>query len=79
MFRLPYKIRWENSVFLITTFTLTLTALPAYLWYNGLSLFQFALFIFFFISKQFINYFTISIINRCRKHISFLTRKISIR
>lgn len=50
MFRLPYKIRWENSVFLITTFTLTLTALPIYLWNNGLSLFQFALFIFFFIS-----------------------------
>ncbi|CAN5679312.1 fatty acid desaturase [soil metagenome] len=50
MFRLPYKIRWENSVFLITTFTLTLTALPIYLWYNGLSLFQFALFFFFFIA-----------------------------
>lgn len=50
MFKLPYKVRWENSVFLITTFVTTVTAVPWYLWTYGLDLFQFALFFFFFVS-----------------------------
>jgi len=50
MFKLPYPVRWENSVFLIGTFVTTLTAVPWYIWHHGLDLFQFGLFLFFAIS-----------------------------
>ncbi len=50
MFRLPYKVRWENTLFLVTTFVLTLTAVPAYIWHFGLDGFQISLFLVFFIS-----------------------------
>lgn len=50
MFKLPYKVRWENSLFLITTFVTTFTAVPLYIWHHGLDVFQVALFTFFFIS-----------------------------
>lgn len=50
MMKLPYPVRWENSVFLISTFTLTVTAVPAYIWKFGLDGFQVALFLFFFIA-----------------------------
>lgn len=43
-------IRWPNSIFLISTLCLTLTVVPAYLWSQGLSLFQAGLFIFFFLA-----------------------------
>lgn len=44
------KIRVTNSVFLISTFAATCTAVPLYIWHYGLDLFQVALFLFFFIS-----------------------------
>jgi len=48
---IPWKsVSWLNSSFLIGTLLLTLTVVPAYLWANGLSLFQAALFVFFFIA-----------------------------
>lgn len=50
MFKLPYPVRWENSVFLIGTFVTTLTAVPWYIWNHGLDLFQISLFLFFTIS-----------------------------
>jgi len=50
MFKLPYKVRWENSLFLITTFLTTVIAAPAYIWHFGLDGFQIALFSVFFIS-----------------------------
>ncbi len=50
MFKLPYKVRWENSLFLITTFLTTVIAVPAYIWTFGLDIFQVSLFLFFFIS-----------------------------
>lgn len=50
MFKLPYKVRWENSLFLITTFLTTVIAVPAYIWHHGLDVFQVALFVLFFIA-----------------------------
>lgn len=50
MFKLPYPVRWENSVFLISTFVTTFTVVPWYIWHHGLDLFQIALFLFFTIS-----------------------------
>lgn len=48
---IPWKsVSWLNSSFLIGTLLLALTVVPAYLWANGLSLFQAALFVFFFIA-----------------------------
>ncbi len=47
MFRLPYKIQWVNTLFLMGTFLTTITAVPAYLWFYGIDGFQFGLFIFF--------------------------------
>jgi stearoyl-CoA desaturase (delta-9 desaturase) len=48
--RLPRKpVNWPNSLFLLGTLLLTLTAVPAYLWRHGLDLFQVALFLFFFV------------------------------
>ena len=43
------KINWYNSVFLLGTLALTLTAVPVYLWQYGLSWFNAALFFIFFI------------------------------
>lgn len=48
-FSLDY-IRWQNSVFLITTFVTTVTAVPLYIWHFGLDFFQVALFFFFTIA-----------------------------
>jgi len=44
------NINWLNSVFLITTFLLTITAVPAYIWHYGLDWFQVTLFLLFFIA-----------------------------
>jgi len=41
------KVRITNSAFLIGTFLVTCTAVPLYIWQNGLNLFQVALFFFF--------------------------------
>ena len=42
------RINWVTSSFLIGTFLLTLTAVPAYLWFFGISWFQVALFLVMF-------------------------------
>lgn len=42
-------INWYNTVFLLGTAVVTLTAVPAYLWHSGLSWFQAGLFLLFFI------------------------------
>ena len=42
------RINWVTSSFLIGTFLLTLTAVPTYLWFFGISWFQVALFLFMF-------------------------------
>lgn len=47
MKKLLSKIRVTNSLFLIGTFLVTCTAVPFYIWQNGLDLFQVALFFFF--------------------------------
>ena len=45
LFRLPRaRINWTTSSFLIGTLVLTLTAVPAYLWFFGIDWFQIALF-----------------------------------
>ncbi len=50
--RIPWKyVHWENSIFLISTFVLTLTAVPVYIWNFGLDWFQVCLFLFFFIAS----------------------------
>jgi len=43
-------INWPNSLFLMGTLLLTLTAVPAYIWRNGLEWFQVGLFFIFFIT-----------------------------
>src|SRR6267378_3050931 len=43
-------VNWPNSLFLIGTLLLTVTAVPAYVWRNGLEWFQVALFLVFFIT-----------------------------
>ena len=49
--RIPWgQIHWSNTIFLLTTLLLTLTAVPAYLWRFGLDWFQAALFLGFFIA-----------------------------
>src|SRR5688572_1130232 len=50
MLKLVSKVRWENTAFLATTLLLALTAVPYYIWNNGLDLFQIVLFLFFFFS-----------------------------
>src|SRR6266571_4583486 len=51
MLRFSWKsVEWPNSVFLIGTLLLTLTAVPAYLWHFGLHGFEVALFFFFFVA-----------------------------
>jgi stearoyl-CoA desaturase (delta-9 desaturase) len=48
-FRLPSsRINWTNSSFLIGTFVVTCTAVPAYLWFHGADLFQVLMFFVFF-------------------------------
>jgi stearoyl-CoA desaturase (Delta-9 desaturase) len=43
--RIPFaRINWQTSIFLIGTFVLTLTAVPAYIWRFGLDWFQVAFF-----------------------------------
>lgn len=43
--RIPFdKVNWTTSSFLIGTLLLTLTAVPAYIWYFGIDWFQIALF-----------------------------------
>ncbi len=51
MLRIPWeKVRWANSLFLITTFVTTITAVPLYIMRHGVDAFQFWLFFFFFIA-----------------------------
>jgi stearoyl-CoA desaturase (delta-9 desaturase) len=51
MLRFSWKsVEWPNSVFLIGTLLLTLTAVPAYVWHFGLRGFQVALFLIFFVA-----------------------------
>lgn len=50
MLKLPYNVRWENCLFLISTFLTTLIAVPAYIFHFGLDLFQVVLFLVFFIA-----------------------------
>src|SRR5207248_3421991 len=46
IFRIPSaRIHWKTSIFLIGTFVLTLTAVPAYIWHFGLDFFQLAFFL----------------------------------
>ena len=53
-FRIPFhRINWTTSSFLIGTLVLTLTALPAYLWYFGFDWFQIALFFVFLAASGF--------------------------
>ena len=50
-FRLPSaRINWTNSSFLIGTAIITCTAVPVYIWTQGLDLFQVGMFLFFFIA-----------------------------
>lgn len=50
-FRIPTaRINWTNSSFLIGTAIITLTAVPVYLWFNGVDAFQLSLFFGFFIA-----------------------------
>ncbi len=50
-FRLPSsRINWTNSSFLISTFVLTCTAVPLYLWNYSVDAFQVSMFFFFFIA-----------------------------
>ncbi len=49
--RIPWHgVSWKNSIFLMSTLLLTLTVVPYYLWHNGISWFQGALFACFFIA-----------------------------
>ncbi len=47
--RIPFhKVNWITSSFLIGTFLLSITAVPAYLWAFGIDWFQVGMFLFFF-------------------------------
>ncbi|MFT4586753.1 MAG: stearoyl-CoA desaturase (delta-9 desaturase) [Limisphaerales bacterium] len=51
MYRYPWKqVDWSNSVFLISTFLITVTAVPAYIWHFGVDWFMAGLFLTFFIA-----------------------------
>jgi stearoyl-CoA desaturase (delta-9 desaturase) len=51
MLRIPWeKVRWANSLFLISTFVTTVTAVPLYIMRHGVDAFQLGLFLFFFIA-----------------------------
>ena len=44
--RIPFdKVNWSTSSFLIGTFLMSLTLVPAYIWHFGLDWFQVALFL----------------------------------
>src|SRR6266705_4483190 len=50
MFRIPTaRINWPTSLFLIGTLSLSLTAVPLYVWWYGLDWFQVVLFLLFFL------------------------------
>ncbi|HEY5812632.1 MAG TPA: hypothetical protein VIT23_08260, partial [Terrimicrobiaceae bacterium] len=52
--RIPFdKVNWSTSSFLIGTFLMSLTLVPAYIWYFGLDWFQVALFLVMFIAVGF--------------------------
>jgi stearoyl-CoA desaturase (Delta-9 desaturase) len=52
--RIPfYKVNWPTSSFLIGTFLMSLTLLPAYIWHFGLDWFQVALFLVMFFAVGF--------------------------
>ncbi|HWB61723.1 MAG TPA: fatty acid desaturase [Chthoniobacteraceae bacterium] len=44
------RINWKTSVFLIGTFVLSITAVPAYIWHYGLSWFQVTMFMVLFVA-----------------------------
>jgi stearoyl-CoA desaturase (delta-9 desaturase) len=46
----PAKVRWTNTIFLLTTLLLSLSAMPVYYSHTGLSAFQLGLFLFFFVA-----------------------------
>ncbi len=51
MSRIPWNlVHWRNSFFLIGTFLLTITAVPAYIYWQGLAAWQVILFLSFFIA-----------------------------
>jgi stearoyl-CoA desaturase (delta-9 desaturase) len=47
------RINWKTSIFLMSTTLIALTAVPVYLWYNGLNTFQVSLFLFYFAATGF--------------------------
>lgn len=47
------RINWKTSIFLMSTTFIALTAVPVYLWYNGLNTFQVSLFLFYFAATGF--------------------------
>jgi hypothetical protein len=52
--RIPFdKVNWPTSSFLIGTFLLSLTLVPAYIWYFGLDWFQITLFLVMFLAVGF--------------------------
>ncbi|MDA1273145.1 MAG: fatty acid desaturase [Verrucomicrobia bacterium] len=49
--RIPWKsIRWSNTIFLLSTLIVALTAVPAYLWHEGLPRIQIIMFFVLFIA-----------------------------
>jgi stearoyl-CoA desaturase (delta-9 desaturase) len=49
--RIPWeRINWKTSIFLAVINTLAVTAVPVYLWFYGIDLFQISLFLFFYIA-----------------------------
>jgi stearoyl-CoA desaturase (delta-9 desaturase) len=51
MSKFPWRqVNWLNTVFLFGTLIATLTAVPYYIWKNGLELYQAVMFLFFFIA-----------------------------
>ncbi len=53
-FNLPLdRVNWKTSIFLMATTLIALTAVPVYLWYNGLNTFQVCLFLFYFAATGF--------------------------
>ena len=47
------RVNWKTSIFLMSTTLIALTAVPVYLWYNGLNTFQVSLFLFYFAATGF--------------------------
>ena len=53
MIRLRWNlVNWPNSLFLVGTLLLTVTAVPLYIWHFGLDWFQVVLFFAFFIASR---------------------------